>query len=153
MALSIQEYRAMRSGNQPGAQAAKPTKRKKNPEYEIQAEYVREISRLFPSVMVFSDTAAHIKKTIIQQVRANKLSTGVKWPDVFVAQPSGQYAGLYLEFKAESPYLKDGITLSSDKHLKAQAECLEMLEARGYKACFVWTVSDAISITDKYLNE
>lgn len=152
MAISIQEYRAMRTGNQPGAQSAKG--KKANPEYQYQAEFVRQMAIEYPDVMVFSDTAAHIKKTAIQQKRANKLSTGVKWPDVFVAQPSGEYHGLYLEFKAESPFKKDGVSLKSNEHVEAQNKCLEMLEKRGYCARFVWPSdeNDAMLITRKYLN-
>lgn len=150
MAISIQQFKAMRSGNKPGAQPAKAKGRKKNPEYEIQAAYVAEMAARFPNLMVFSDTAAHIAKTLFQQIRANKLSTGVKWPDVFVAQPSGKYHGLYLEFKAESPFKQDG-TLKKNDHVAEQAKCLTMLKDRGYFACFVWSVQDAMEITENYL--
>jgi len=151
MAVSVTEYKAMlASGGSAGKQTAKQSKRKKNPEYDIQARYVEDMAKLYPDVMVFSDTAAHIKKTMIQQKRANRLSTGVKWPDVFVAQPSGAYSGLYLEFKAESPFKQDG-TLKKNEHVEAQAKCLEMLMKRGYLATFVWTVEDALSLTKRYL--
>ena len=151
MAISIQEFKAMRTGQQPGAHISKG--KKENPEYQYQAAYVREMAVRHPDVMVFSDTAAHIKKTVVQQKRANKLSTGVKWPDVFVAQPSGKYHGLYLEFKSESPFKKDGFTLKKDEHIEKQSECLEMLRKRGYCACFVWpgSTNDAMLITEMYL--
>ena len=148
--ISANEFRkSLTSGNGPG----KKTKVKQNPEYDIQAAYIKEMAIKWPGVMIFSDTAAHIMKTIIQQMRANKLSTDVKWPDVFVAQPSGNYHGLYLEFKAETPYKVDGVTLKKSEHVEAQAKALEMLSERGYKTGFVWTLEMAILITVQYLNE
>lgn len=128
--------------------------RKQNPEYDIQAEFVRQMSIKYPEVMVFSDTAAHIRKTMFQQIRANKLQSKISkdWPDVLIAQPSGTFSGLFLEFKAESPFLKDGLTLSRDKHIQAQAATMQRLNERGYHCAFVWSVEMAITLVDKYLN-
>lgn len=132
---------------------AKSQIRKQNPEYKIQAAFVREMAVRYPGVMVFSDCAAHIKKTMFQQKRANALSTpGEKWPDVFVAQPSGEYAGLWLEFKAETPYKKDNVTLLANPHIEAQRETMGRLSERGYQCYFVWDVSQAMSIVNNYLN-
>lgn len=129
----------------------KPSK-KAQPEYKIQAEFVRAMALKFPGVMVFSDCAAHIKKTMIQQKRANALSTpGEKWPDVFVAQPSGDYAGLYLEFKAESPYKKNGDGLLANPHIEAQAATMDKLRERGYSCHFVWDSCQAIQVVKSYL--
>lgn len=128
--------------------------KKAQPEYKIQAAFVREMNIKHPEVMVFSDCAAHIKKTMFQQVRANALSTpDEKWPDVFIAQPSGEYAGMYLEFKAESPYKKDGVTLLKNDHIEAQARTMQKLRDRGYYVPdFVWAVEMAMKHTEDYLN-
>jgi len=92
-----------------GAATAQP-KRKKNTEYEIQKAFVQEMGRKYPDILVFSDAAAHVAKSMIQQVRANALqSNGMKWPDVMIFQPSGDYAGLMLEFKAQTPYKAAGV--------------------------------------------
>lgn len=132
---------------------AKPPKSKANPEYKIQAAFVREMSLRYPQIMVFSDCAAHIKKTMIQQQRANALSTpGEKWPDVLIAQPSGEYAGLWLEFKAETPYKVDGATLKKNEHIEAQRDTMARLWNKGYACYFVWSVEMAIEKVNWYLN-
>lgn len=130
-------------------------KRKQSPEYDIQAAYVLEMAYKHPAVMVFSDTAAHIGKTMFQQMRANKLQSALSkdWPDCFIAQPSGDYAGLFIEFKSKKPYLKDGITLSNDAHIQAQAQTMQRLRDRGYYCAFAWSVDQAIQITNDYLNQ
>jgi hypothetical protein len=135
-------------------QKAQQRTSKQNPEYEIQAEFVRQMSIKYPEVMVFSDTAAHIRKNMFQQIRANRLQSKISkdWPDVLIAQPSGTFSGLFLEFKAESPFLKDGLTLSRDKHIQAQAATMQRLNERGYHCAFVWSVEMAITLVDKYLN-
>ena len=135
-----------------GAATAQP-QRKKNPEYNIQKEFVQRMFKKYPHVMIFSDAAAHVAKSMIQQVRANALqSPGQKWPDVFVAQPSGDYAGLFLEFKAETPYKIDGVILKKSDHVEAQAATMERLRDKGYFCDFVWTVEDALRIVEKYLD-
>jgi len=128
---------------------------KDQPEYKIQAAYVRTMNTRHPDILVFSDCAAHIKKTKFQQMRANALSSPrEKWPDVFVAQPSGDYAGLYLEFKAESPYYKsEPWKLKKDDHNEAQAATMARLTSKGYLCYFVWSVEQAVEITEKYLNQ
>lgn len=139
---------------QPVQPKPKQKRTKKNPEYDIQADFVAKMQSIYPLVMVFSDTAAHIGKTMFQQIRANKLQSEISkdWPDVFVAQPSGEYAGLFLEFKSKSPYLKDGVTLSSDKHIQAQAATMQRLRERGYFCAFVWSVEHALSVVEKYFH-
>lgn len=127
--------------------------RKKNPEYNIQKEFVQRMFKKYPHILIFSDAAAHVAKSMIQQVRANALqSPGQKWPDVFVAQPSGDYAGLFLEFKAETPYKVDRVTLKKSDHVEAQAATMQRLRDNGYFCDFVWTVEDALRIVEKYLN-
>ena len=127
--------------------------RKKNPEYRIQADFVKLMNARRPEVLVFSDTAAHIKKTKIQQMRANALSSPrEKWPDVFIAQPSGDYAGFWIEFKADSPFKKDGVTLLKNDHIEAQAATMERLRSKGYKCEFAWSAEMAFEMVEAYLN-
>jgi len=125
---------------------------KAQPEYKIQAAFIKEMTVRYPEIMVFSDCAAHIKKTLFQQQRANALSTpGEKWPDVFIPQPSGAFAGMYLEFKAETPYKVDGATLRKNEHIEAQRDTMARLWNRGYACYFVWSVEMAMEKVKWYL--
>lgn len=137
-----------------GAETAQQ-KRKKNTEYNIQKEFVQRMGQKHPDILVFSDAAAHVAKSMIQQVRANALqSKGMKWPDCFIAQPSGDYSGLFLEFKAESPYLvSNPCQLKKSDHVEAQYQTMKRLSERGYQWAFVWSAEMAMEITEKYLNQ
>lgn len=139
------------------AAATAQPKRKKNPEYNIQKDFVQEMGRRYPGVLVFSDAAAHVAKSMIQQVRANALQSkwngkGEKWPDVIIFQPSGDYAGLLLECKAETPYKADGVTMKKSDHVEAQAATMQRLRERGYYCDFFWSVEQGMKIVEKYLN-
>ena len=135
------------------AHAKKPAKRKANPEYAMQCAFMRAMTLTHPDVLVFSDTAAHIGKTKLQQVRANRLSSpNEKWPDVFMPEPSDEFCGLYLEFKVECPYKIDGKTLYANPHIQAQAETMRKLRAKGYACYFVWSVEMALEIVEGYLD-
>ncbi len=142
---TVKELRDFQSGK-------KPPTRKAQPEYAIQAAFVREMSIKHPTVIVFSDTAAHIKKTQIQQVRANALSSpNEKQPDVFINKAVGGYHGIYFEFKAETPYKADGVTLRKNAHVEAQARTMSKLEKEGYFCAFVWSVEMAVGIFEMLL--
>ena len=87
-----------------------------------------------------------------QAAKHKRLHPERGYPDLFIAESSRKFHGLYLEIKTESnsPYKKDG-TLKKDKHLEEQAEMLEKLRARGYKAEFGVGVEECKKIIDEYL--
>jgi len=125
---------------------------KEQPEYALQKHLIAWMRLQYPKVVVFSDTAAHIKKTKLQQIRANGLQSGWKQPDVFIAQPSGEFSGLWLELKAETPYRIDG-KLKAGDHLKSQRESMLKLIESGYAAKFVWDIDQAQILVSGYLND
>jgi len=146
--VTASQYRALRKEAENRAprqkNKKKPDKQKKNVEEMIQRDLM---------VVIFVKTPNLICKTLFQQIRANKLSSqGEKWPDVFIAQPSGEYAGMYIEFKAETPYKKDGVTLLKNDHIETQAKTMQKLRERGYFVPdFIWSVEMAVAQVDWYL--
>lgn len=64
-------------------------------------------------------------------------------PDIFVAVPVGQYAGMYCELK-----------ISPNKPSRDQLEWFQRLRQRGYKVAVLWDSVDAvIDAIDAYLEE
>lgn len=125
---------------------------KQQPEFQLQAAVAEYLRKAHPDVMFLSDVRASLKLTIPQQVRSKKIQAdGFAMPDMVIFEPSGEYHGLFLELKAESPYKKDG-TLRSGDHLAAQAAALEVLRERGYYTTFCWSLGTAIGIIGSYLN-
>lgn len=87
-----------------------------------------------------------------QAVRQKKLHSGRAWPDLFIAEPRGGFAGLFLELKREGTtvYLKDG-SLTANKHIREQAAALESLRKRGYEAGFAIGFDEARAEIESYL--
>lgn len=117
--------------------------------YELIAEYMQVH---YPDVIYRFDLASDLKLTPGQARRHKKLHPKRGFPDLFIAEPAGKYAGLYIEVKkdGESPFKKNG-ELKKDEHLEEQAEMLERLEFRGYKAVFGVGADEVMRIIDDYM--
>lgn len=110
----------------------------------------------YPEI-IFTSESSGLKLPIGQAVKAKKLRSSKGLPDLIILHPrkvSGyHFAGLCLELKVKSPYLKDGRTLKNDDHLQEQYEVLKRLASLGYMAVFVTGFDEAKKIIDNYLTK
>jgi hypothetical protein len=76
------------------------------------------------------------------------------YPDLFIALPRGNFAGLFIEIKTEkaNPFKKDG-TLKANEHTERQAEVLKALNEVGYAALFSTGVDETIKVIESYINQ
>jgi hypothetical protein len=126
---------------------------KRQPEYELQVAVCDYLRAAYPKVVFRSETTSCVKLNVRQAVRIKKLQRdGFAWPDLFIAEPRAKYAGLWIELKAASPYLKNG-SLSSNEHIQAQARAGLMLEMRGFQFAFIWSFDMAKHCIDLYLKQ
>lgn len=124
---------------------------KKQPEFDLQKQVCAYLRAAYPSVLFMSDTIASLKLTKMQAKRNSQIQKrGFKTPDVIVFEPRGNFAGLFIELKIESPYKLNG-ELKSDQHLREQAETIEDLKKRGYHASFQWEWDNIIKLINWYL--
>ena len=124
---------------------------KNQPEFELQCAVAEYLRRQYPNVMFLSDVRASLKLTIPQQVRQKKLQAdNFAMPDMLIFYPKGGFHGLFLEFKAETPFKEDG-TLKKNAHIEAQAAAIERLNDLNYVAEFVWDFEMAKELIDTYL--
>ena len=100
---------------------------------------------------IFNTDMSGVRLTIGQAKKLKKLRSSNKMPDIPIYEPRGQYCGLFIEVKKETPYTNSG-TLKRSEHLEAQEQMLINLTKRGYKAKFVWTFDMAKDLIDNYLN-
>lgn len=129
------------------------------------ADYLR---LQYPDVLFHSDFGSGVKLTPVQAMIQKRQNGGKRaWPDMFIAEPmpvkgapdgimgvkrNEQYHfGLFIELKREGTRLtkKDGSWAS--EHIAEQAEMLERLIFRGYKAEFAVGFDEAKRIIDEYL--
>ena len=110
------------------------------------------IKATYPNVVFRTDFGAGMPMSIGMAKRQKTLQSHSGYPDLFIAEPKGVYAGLFLELKTETNkvYKKDG-TLAANTHHKEQAKMLEMLRDRGYMADFAIGYKDAVDKIQDYL--
>lgn len=128
--------------------------RSKQKESSIHAQVAKYLKLQYPDVIFRTDFAAGIKMSIGQAVKHKSLQSGSKYPDLFIAQPAGQWHGLFLELKRDRSevYLLGGNVLKNNQHVKEQEEMLNQLRRRGYCAHFGCGFDGAKRIIDSYLS-
>ena len=117
------------------------------------ADYLR---LQYPEVIFHSDFGSGIKLTKGQAIKQKRQNGGRRaWPDLFIAEPvfkeycTGCY-GLFIELKKDGTRLKKKNGEWASDHIAEQAEMLERLEFRGYRAVFAVGFDDAKKIIDLY---
>ena len=122
-------------------------------EFELQKQICNYLEMQYPKVIFLSDTIASCKLTLMQAVRNKKIQkNGFKIPDLLILEPKGNYSGLFIELKNETPFKKDGEIKASQKdHLKNQAISINLLNGKGYYSCFSWGFEMTKKIIDEYL--
>lgn len=118
------------------------------------ADYLR---LQYPNVMFHSDFGSGIKLTKGQAIKQKRQNGGRRaWPDMFIAEPavhdngSGSY-GLFIELKKEGTRLKKKDGSWASDHIAEQADSLDRLEFRGYRATFACGFDEAKKVIDEYL--
>lgn len=124
---------------------------KRQPEFDLQKRVCAYLRAVHPSVFFMSDTIASLKLTKMQATRNAQIQKpGFKTPDLLIFCPKGNYHGLFIELKIESPYKQNG-ELKSNKHLQDQSETIKKLKELGYYADFHWDFNKIVSLIEWYL--
>ena len=127
----------------------------KQPEYALQKKVCAWLELVHPTVLYESSLISQVKLTIPQQKRIKSVSKrGYFKPDIAILQKSGngKYIGFHLELKADTPYLKDGVTLKKSEHLEDQYITIKDLMARGYRAGFFWDFDSIVREINDYIH-
>ena len=113
------------------------------------ADYLR---LRYPDVLFHSDFGSGVKLTVGQAMKQKRQNGGRRaWPDMFIAEPKAKYSGLFLELKKEGVRLQKKNGEWASDHIAEQADVLDRLEFRGYKAEFAVGFDEAKKLIDEYL--
>ena len=125
-------------------------------ESELQIAVADYLRLQYPEVIFHSDFGSGIKLTKGQAIKQKRQNGGRRaWPDLFIAEPvfkedcTGCY-GLFIELKKDGTRLKKKNGEWASDHIAEQAEMLERLEFRGYRAMFAGGFDEAKKIIDLY---
>ena len=125
----------------------------RNPEMVLQKQCFDYISGKYPelnSLFIFNSLQGlyldEVQRAIAKQTGGLKENL----LDFELKLPRNNYIGLALELKKETPYKKNG-DLRKDTHLENQFKTIQLLQAYGWKAEFVWTFEQFKTVLDSYL--
>lgn len=121
-------------------------------EAELQKQVAIYIRMQYPDVIFHSDFGSGVKLAP-WQAKMQKMQNGGRraWPDMMIAEPVGKYHGLFIELKKDGTRLKKKNGEWASQHIAEQAEVLEMLRFRGYRAEFAVGFDQAKELIDDYM--
>ena len=120
-------------------------------ESELQIAVADYLRLQYPEVIFHSDFGSGIKLTKGQAIKQKRQNGGRRaWPDLFIAEPVSGCYGLFIELKKDGTRLKKKNGEWASDHIAEQAEMLERLEFRGYRAIFAVDFDEAKKIIDLY---
>ncbi len=121
-------------------------------EAELQKQVAIYIRMQYPDVIFHSDFGSGVKLTP-WQARMQKMQNGGRraWPDMMIAEPIGNYHGLFIELKREGARLKKQNGEWASSHIAEQNIMLNELSNKGYKAEFAIGFEQALDLIDDYL--
>lgn len=123
-------------------------------EAELQKQVAIYIRMQYPDVIFHSDFGSGAKLSP-WQARMQRIQNGGRraWPDMMIAEPMGNYHGLFIELKREGARLKKQNGEWASSHIAEQNIMLSELSNKGYKAEFAIGFEQALDLIDDYLGE
>lgn len=121
-------------------------------EAELQKQVAIYIRMQYPDVIFHSDFGSGARLSP-WQARMQKIQNGGRraWPDMMIAEPMGNYHGLFIELKREGARLKKQNGEWASSHIAEQNIMLNELSNKGYKAEFAIGFEQALDLIDDYL--
>lgn len=119
------------------------------PEDALHLSICEFIRYQYPQV-IFTSEPSGLRLPIGQATKLKRMRSGSKLPDLWILEPRQNYHGLFLEVKTETPKKRDGDWKT--EHIAQQAEVIDKLNNKGYKADFVWSLDQAIEVINDYMN-
>lgn len=118
----------------------------------VQRSLTQWLRSEYPDVVFYNDWASGAYLTAGQNSARLELASNNGWVDLFIAEPSRGFHGLFIELKREDvhPYLKDGKTLRADQQIRKEADFLSRQRSKGYCAMFASGLEAAKQKIDWY---
>jgi hypothetical protein len=137
------------------AQITRATNRKlKLTEFDLAVKCAKYLNRYYPDVMFDIEYTSELNLTAPQRGRYARIQCGgFKRPDVIIFNRAGNFEGLAIELKKDSPFKKTnpGELLKSE-HNEAQKASLTALSVQGYLSMFLWQFDAFTAIIRAYMN-
>lgn len=138
---------------QSGQFKSSPREKNNKAEAKLQRAVCEWIMMQYPHVYFTSDASSlGAGWSTIKNISATKSKHAQLDLVILHRSVQGEYSFLVLEFKRESPFLKDG-TLSQEKHVQEQLKTMQLLRKQKGKCEWAWTIDMSQRIIENYLGE
>ena len=121
-----------------------------NREYQICKSIAAYLRLKYPKIIFHFDLAG-LNLSRAQSGMMKGIQGGRGWPDLFIAEPRGQYHGFFIEIKQEGTRILKLNGMFTIPHIQEQNEMIHILRERTYYACFVIGLDEAIKQINDYL--
>lgn len=119
-------------------------------EENLQIAVCRYLKMQYPKVLFTSD-ASGVRLTMGQAVKMKRMRSCPGWPDLFIAEPRGEYHGLFIELKPNGKKIIKRDGTPATPHIDEQMKMIECLIAKGYLAAMCVGFDDTKTAIDTYL--
>lgn len=120
-----------------------------NKETSEHRQFCKWLQIQHPDILFISDFYSFLSQ---QNRYALNSMRKTNMPDIFIAEPKGEYKGLFIEIKktGETLYKKNGEFKT--EHLENQWKTMQQLENKGYYCEFGLGFDNCVRIATEYLN-
>lgn len=134
----------------PGYHIPPKKREKKHSELDVHSAVCKYLK--LKQLMFISDFGAGIKLSKGMAMRQKMQKSDHDWPDIFIAEPRGEFHGLFIEVKRDhdSLFNKNG-TMIKSQHLEDQSTCHEQLRNKGYFCEFACGINECLKVINEYL--
>lgn len=131
---------------------ALPKARNQKREEILQIQIAKYLRLKYPNVIFRSDVSSGMRLPMFLSVKAAKMQSGSKFPDMCIFEARHGFNAMLLELKKsrEEIYTKSDM-LRQSEHIQAQAEVLRQLRVKGFSAEFYCGFDEAVRAIDAYL--
>jgi len=120
-----------------------------NEEYKLCKNLALYMKLQYPKVFYHFD-AAGLNLSKAQAGMQKAIQKGRGFPDLFIAEPRGEFHGLFIELKKEGEVLYKRNGEAVTEHVQEQINCINLLRAKGYCAGFAIGFNEAKTVIDSY---
>jgi hypothetical protein len=103
----------------------------------------------YPSV-IFTSESSGVRLTMGQAVKAKKMRSHHKLPDLWILEPRGRFHGMMIELKAVNPFKRNGEPKTT--HFAEQIKTLDQLIDKGFLINVIFSFDDAKRLIDWYMS-
>ena len=118
----------------------------------VQAAFVSYIKEQHPHLIIKADYLSGKRMSVGLATKAKRMGNTPSYPDLWIAEPTKFYCGLYIELKRYGIHLRKRNGEWAREHFQNQYSLMLQLRAKGYWADFAIGLDESKLLLNRYLD-